>query len=203
MCFARLSGNDPFIGYLVGYRLYILRGHLLYYPQKPHFENLFWEKDLSVFYYLLLLKREMENNATPPLKYSCAICNFITGNKYDYTRHLSTQKHKKNAEGDKREIENAPKNPDGFDCECGNKYKYRQGLWSHKKKCDGKTKTNVDNREPPDNVSTNDLVLALINENKEMRNLFIEERKTLIDIIAGLSKNQNNTSSKPMVHTQR
>ena len=43
MCFVQSSGNDPFIGYLVGYRLYILRGHLLYYPQKPHFENLFWE----------------------------------------------------------------------------------------------------------------------------------------------------------------
>jgi hypothetical protein len=41
MCFVQSSGNDPFIGYLVGYRLYILRGHLLYYPQKPILKNYF------------------------------------------------------------------------------------------------------------------------------------------------------------------
>jgi hypothetical protein len=135
-------------------------------------------------------KRDIENAPKNPPKYSCDICNFITGNKYDYTRHISTAKHKKNAEGDIKRIEKNPPPSTGFNCSCGKIYAVYGSLWRHKKTCD--RKKNVDNREPPANILTNDIVLALINENKEIQKLFMEERKILIEKITELSKPQTN-----------
>ena len=60
-------------------------------------------------------------------------CNYNTRSKKDYIKHLTTRKHK-------RMTKELQKDDDftlheQFICECGSKYKYRQGLWKHKKIC--------------------------------------------------------------------
>ena len=65
-------------------------------------------------------------------KYFCEFCDYNSSNKKDYNRHLLTDKHKIMTNDDKKSQKNPLKE---FACICGKKYKYRQGLSYHKKKC--------------------------------------------------------------------
>ena len=69
-----------------------------------------------------------EKNSKKLLKFSCDFCDFVCSNKQDYTRHLSTRKHKMMTNND-------PQHSNEYICLCGKKYKYRQGLSIHKKTC--------------------------------------------------------------------
>ena len=69
-----------------------------------------------------------EKNSKKLLKFSCDFCDFVCSNKQDYTRHLSTRKHKMMTNNDAQ-------NSNEYICLCGKKYKYRQGLSIHKKTC--------------------------------------------------------------------
>ena len=75
----------------------------------------------------------MDNEKAPKIdnKYYCEKCNFTCSKKSDYTRHLSTAKHKKQ----EMDNEKAPKNATPYMCLCGNEYKHASGLSKHKKKC--------------------------------------------------------------------
>ena len=58
----------------------------------------------------------------------CEKCDFICSKKNDYEKHLMTRKHKND---DKK----APKSAEQNVCICGKRFKYRQGLFVHRKKC--------------------------------------------------------------------
>ena len=70
-----------------------------------------------------------------PKKYYCKKCDYTSSNRYDYKKHLSTTKHKK----DNNRITNGNKKSNKmlqFVCDiCGKEYKFRSGLSRHKKKC--------------------------------------------------------------------
>ena len=67
-----------------------------------------------------------------PKQYKCEKCNYITCNKKDFNKHLLTEKHIILTNVDN----NSQKIPDKtFYCGCGKKYKHRQSLSVHKKKC--------------------------------------------------------------------
>lgn len=73
----------------------------------------------------------------------CEKCDFVCSKKRDHERHLLTRKHK-------NDDEKAPKKPQHYDCDCGKSFKYRQGLYVHKKSC------NLDkNSESINNVTIN------------------------------------------------
>lgn len=67
-------------------------------------------------------------------KFSCDKCNFTCCKLSNYKKHLETDKHKMMTNDDKK-MPKMPKMPTEFQCECGNVYKYRQGLSVHRKKC--------------------------------------------------------------------
>ncbi len=74
------------------------------------------------------------NDAKSPKKshqYFCEKCDYITIRKKDYDKHLLTRKHKMMTNDDTK----VPKSPANHVCSCGKSYKYRQGLFQHKKKC--------------------------------------------------------------------
>lgn len=64
--------------------------------------------------------------------YNCKTCFFKTHCKRDFERHLATDKHKRITKETKMDD---VLNNGNFVCKCGNNYKYRQGLWKHKKLC--------------------------------------------------------------------
>ena len=61
-------------------------------------------------------------------KFICEKCDFICSKKSDYEKHLLTRKHKND---DKKAQKNAEQNV----CFCGKSFKYRQGLFVHRKTC--------------------------------------------------------------------
>ena len=67
--------------------------------------------------------------------FECKLCDYITSDKKDYSKHLSTRKHKMVINGNKMVIEN-PQNPENdFNCICGKSYKHESGYYRHKKTC--------------------------------------------------------------------
>ena len=67
---------------------------------------------------------------TPKL-FLCDICDFVSKNKKDYVRHLSTPKHQMVTNGNKK----PQKTPEHICNFCQNKYKFKSGLSRHIKKC--------------------------------------------------------------------
>jgi peptide/nickel transport system ATP-binding protein len=66
--------------------------------------------------------------------FECKACDVICISSKDLDRHFLTRKHKKMTLNDKSNDAKSP--PKSHSCEnCGKIYKYRQGLFSHKKKC--------------------------------------------------------------------
>ena len=123
---------------------------------------------------------------SPQSRFICKLCDYLTSNKKDFSKHLSTRKHKSNMNG----IECNPINPPNiiFRCiKCEKQYKSRVGLWRHNKICLSYTNNNV--------------IQLLINENKELINEnkeFKNENKEIKNIIIELVKS-NNELQKQMI----
>jgi len=127
--------------------------------------------------------------------FTCEKCHFISSKKCDYERHLLTRKHKND---DKKAQKNAEKNV----CICGKSFKYRQGLFVHRKTCTNTVNTNSNNGVDSENkieetVDTKtdkelkDLVKDLIKQNSELV-------KTIHDMVpkignTNITNNMNNS----------
>ena len=126
-------------------------------------------------------------------KYYCDLCNYNTCKKTDYTKHLSTDKHK-NKVNDSKMVANGSdlsKKVSEYKCSCGKIYKYDSGYYRHKKKCLKKNETT--------NVSITDdtLIKLLIEQFKELK----EVNNGLVEIIKNgthhtTNSNNNNSNNK-------
>ncbi len=79
----------------------------------------------------------MADNSVPkiPSHYECKICNYLSSNKKDYSKHLTTLKHTQAYKGLTNADNISDKSPDLFKCHCGKTYKHRQSLHKHKHTC--------------------------------------------------------------------
>jgi len=113
-----------------------------------------------------------------PQKYKCENCVYITNNKKDYKKHLTTRKHEKISNGSIME----DKKPQEFICICGKKYKNHGGLWKHKKIC----KNDKDNATLGSSTNTLTVIVSLfqdqLKENKELKELIIEQNKQNLEL---------------------
>ena len=69
-------------------------------------------------------------------------------------------------------------------CDCGKEYKYRQGLFSHRKKCYASFQNQLALTQPTaDTVPQFDsaLVLELLKQNQEFKELLAEQNKHMIE----------------------
>ena len=117
-----------------------------------------------------------------PKDFLCQKCNYITSSKKDYNKHLLTRKHKIVTNDDK-------KIPLAYICECGKQYKYRQGLSNHKQKCNYVEDISNEDEETTDPIITTaspgelssqpNMVLELLRENQEFKQLMIEQNKQM------------------------
>ena len=128
------------------------------------------------------------------VEYRCEYCDFKCSNKYNYNNHLKTKKHKLLTNTDQNTIknaENALKNANlekkVFICECGMEYKHKQSLYNHKKKCIYDININDNNYK--------ELLLTLINENKEMRKMMQDQQKQMYELFPKIGNNNNNNTN--------
>ena len=131
-----------------------------------------------------MITEKMLKNAK---NYECELCNFKCSKKSNFITHLTTLKHKRLQNNDNGSAEIIK-----YICDCGKEYKYRQGLYTHKKTCKGINKK--DNILLPDNKDDmKELVLKLINQNSELQ-------KTIHEMIPKMGNNNNNNSNNNIKH---
>jgi len=138
-------------------------------------------------------------------EFVCINCNYTTSDKKDYNKHIGTAKHKNNTNVDIT-LTNLGKKSENiieFICSCKKKYKSRQGLYAHKKKC-----KLLQNEAPIDssnnqitlaNELTNDLIIKLLNDNKEMREIIIKQQDQISELLPKIGNNfitNNNNNNK-------
>jgi hypothetical protein len=126
-------------------------------------------------------------------KYACVICDFITANKFDYSRHINTNKHILRVSAMQHDIKSntCDKKTHTHICSmCNTEYKDPSGLWRHKKKCSAVNHQNV---PPQSNSSSEDMqmniILELVKQNQEFKDLLVqqsnqmmEQNKTMIEV---------------------
>jgi hypothetical protein len=132
-------------------------------------------------------------------KFSCNFCYYTTCKSSDYKKHLLTDKHKKNENGSKM-VENdsdlSPKVAICYSCDCGRVYKYDSGYYRHKKICKIQNKKEVNIQNNSLNFITPDLILELIKDNKEMKQIILEQNSTINNLVkTGISQTNHNTNS--------
>ena len=120
--------------------------------------------------------KKMQKNAK---FFECKLCDFKTSNKYNYTKHLTTLKHKNLHFTDKK----MQKLQESYYCICGKSYKHRQSLYTHQSKCMFKDKESI-----TQNLSQ-EFVLDVIKKQQDQ----ITELTNTIKNMAPLINNTNNT----------
>lgn len=110
--------------------------------------------------------------------YLCEKCNFKTGNKNDYNRHLLTAKHKNRTNIEQIEHK-------ALCCEnCNKEYTSRNSLWYHKKKCKKLQKT--PEKTPDYNAVTlkkmEEIMMIAFQQNKELVEKNMELAEKMLEI---------------------
>jgi len=125
-------------------------------------------------------------------KYKCELCDYVTSRKSQYDRHLNTRKHILITNGLRLGTHD-------YTCECGKEYSCRQNLYRHKQKCKG-----VVQEQTPAPPLDSSLVIELLKQNQEFKELMIEQHKRMTeqqDTIIELSKNAGNTTNNTINNT--
>jgi hypothetical protein len=130
----------------------------------------------------------MEKSPKVAIIYDCKICNYSCSKKSDFYKHTLTRKHQNRT----NRMENSPKVAEKFICDCGKIYKARNSLWYHKKQCQSNNVrvSNTNESIVPHQIDAN-LVVELLKQNKEFKELIIDQNKQIID----LAKNSGNTTN--------
>ena len=130
-----------------------------------------------------------ENSVEKMSNFVCEFCDYKCSRIQYWKQHISTKKHKiRYFNGVDNSVN---KSMMGFKCCCGKLYKDRSGLWRHKKAC------TIDNKTPFIDAHTQltpELVIKLIEQNKELQQTLIDQNKTIIELAhkAGSYNTTNN-----------
>jgi hypothetical protein len=140
------------------------------------------------------------NDTEKSPNFVCEICDYTCCKKSDINKHLLTKKHTNREKEYNLDTKNTT--PKLHICECGKEYMHHSGLWKHKKKCNG-IAINSQNGEKINyaNEITPELIMSVLQQNKELQQMLIEQNKTIIE----LSKNNtitNNTESHVNSHNK-
>jgi len=142
--------------------------------------------------------------------FECKKCNFICCYICDWNRHVLTDKHKRKLLETNYHDKNDENDSQNHRCLCGKKYKAKSGLWKHQQKCTNfqnmkNNNTSIDNEidyEFP--AKTEDLVMLLMKENSEFKNLLVEQNKIMMDMMKNnvvTSTNINNINQNNINQT--
>jgi uncharacterized protein YaaQ len=129
-------------------------------------------------------------------KYSCVECDFSTSNKKDFNRHMTTRKHLASKEGstvgvyginEKQQIPQIINAVAHICSACNKRYASRGSMWKHKQKCIEPAIAVVEQSiiQPiipkTDTSITNEMVLELIKQNKELQSALVEQSAAIME----------------------
>lgn len=127
-----------------------------------------------------------------PKLFYCETCDYRCSNKKDFNKHLNTRKHENASKGVTNTDKKILKIPE-FKCECGNIYKHRQSLFTHKKKCSiGQEENNTKNTEFD---IDKDFLIKMLLKNQDV----IEK---LTEVMPQLGNQVHNTNSHNTTNNQ-
>ena len=127
----------------------------------------------------------------------CEKCNYYCSKQSEFNKHNLTNKHKN--------LQNPTTDKKIYPCKCGKVYKHSSTLYAHKKKCINTNAfvTELENNNTISNELTDkQLIMMLINDNKDFKQLLLEVCKEKEDyknmmmkvIENGTTNNTNNNS---------
>ena len=117
-------------------------------------------------------------------KYRCEGCYYFTSSKGDFNKHLLSAKHTKMTKGDDNSIQI-------HKCTCGKEYRHRQGLSRHKKVCKQRIQPTKDNESVSTIIDNTTLIVELLKQNQEFKDLILEERREFQKIIMEMTRNMS------------
>lgn len=123
-------------------------------------------------------------------KFACKKCDFICNKQSNYNTHLLSEKHKK------RITETANTSMSAFICnKCNLHAKSRTTLWRHKRKCDGTAQAPDTPNNTATTIDTQTLLIEIVKQNNEFKDLILEERREFQQIIKDLIWNNKTSNS--------
>ena len=124
--------------------------------------------------------------------YICKFCDYYTSRRSQYNRHILTPKHKINSLSTFVNTKSSA----GYMCSCGKKYKERTGLWKHKKICEFRQEHQLDLlHTPSSNVTDKDVIMMLIKDNSELKNMLLEQQNMMMKVIENGTNNTTTTNN--------
>jgi hypothetical protein len=135
-----------------------------------------------------MLQKNIQNI---PHKFYCNVCDYGCCKNSLYNQHLNTSKHK-NAT---YMLQNATNICQKNLCDCGKQFQHHSSYYRHKKKCSQTEKSEIEEQnkiipESENNISP-ELIIEIIKQNQEFKDLLLEQNKTIIE----LSKNNSTTNN--------
>ena len=112
-------------------------------------------------------------------KFCCKNCNYNTSRKYNFDLHINSNKHQISIMTTENNDSLVKVSKNHICLHCNKTFNDRAGLWRHNKKCKQLDNSicNCDSEDKinnTDEMSDKDLIMMLIKENSEMKNMMME-----------------------------
>jgi small nuclear ribonucleoprotein (snRNP)-like protein len=161
------------------------------------FLNYFFENNLGIFSVsILYLQMTYAKMPKMPKEYYCEKCHFICCKKSNYNIHLLTAKHLNTYNYLQNDLQKNAENAENnyYTCDCGKKYKHRQSMYTHKKKCDFKKEIEKIYVPELDEKNTlTSLILEVVKSNNELQKQVIELSKEKTNTFINNTNSHNKT----------
>jgi hypothetical protein len=141
-----------------------------------------------------------QNQQKSAIYYHCEKCDYTTSRKYNYNSHLHSLKHNN---GNQMETLTKQSKEDYTKCEmseyicftCDKQFKNRSGLWKHN------NKYHFNPNKNQSNLITTELVLELIKDNKDLKNIILEQTHTINNVVDKCSLNGSTNNSHNTINS--
>jgi hypothetical protein len=137
-----------------------------------------------------------ESVAKSCFKFYCDVCNYGTSKKSSMYKHYSTTKHLKTTTNNEKVAKSCIT---CYSCNiCEKPFKDRSGLWRHTKKCTPPITTS----DTHNFVIDKELVMLLIKENSELKNMMIDTQNQMLEVIKTGTHNTTNNNTNTNSHNK-
>jgi len=148
----------------------------------------------------------MDSPKKSSINFCCNDCDYNTSSKKDYQKHLLTSKHITTTNLNNLEQQNPLLTHAVFSCACGKTYTARNSLWYHKKKCSAdeivavSAPPKIDYHMPVDDHLQMNIILELVKQNQEFKQLLIEQNSTILEVAKNNQVNNNTINNSINTH---